>query len=109
MAPEGATWTCESFYQKKEHHVAETVKEALTWINLKGRYATLSFTDFGSEQIQPVEGFEFVALYKCSGPMQMFQKQIGQEIKIVQVKEEHVVPVVEWSTLEQQSEDENEI
>lgn len=103
--------TCQRFYQKKEHHVAETVKEALAWINLKGRYATFMFTDFGEEEIHPVDGFEFVALYKCAEPMQMFQKQIGQEIKIVQIKEEHVVPVMEWSIVQvqEESKDENEI
>ena len=111
MSPEGTSITCERFYQKTEHHVAETVEEALAWINLKGRYATFRFTDFGKEEIHPVDGFEFVALYKCAGPMQMFQKQIGQEIKIVQVKEEHVVPVMEWSIVQvqEESKDENEI
>lgn len=99
---------CQRFYQKKEHHVAETVKEALAWINLKGRYATFRFTDFGKEEIHPVDGFEFVALYKCAGPIQMFQKQIGQEIKVVQVKEEHVVPVMEWSIVQHESKDKNE-
>ncbi|MBX9637672.1 MAG: hypothetical protein K2Q45_09005 [Nitrosomonas sp.] len=88
---------CEkTFYQKTEHHVAESFKDAKRWINLSGRYETVRHSFYGQQQVDPIEGFQFIALYNCSVPIPLLKKQIGLEKKIVQIKEEQQVPVYEY-------------
>ena len=97
LSREGKSISCDRSYQETEHHAAENIDLALKWINLNGRYETFRFTDFGKEEVHPIDGFKFVAMYKCEGPVPMFQIQFGEEIKIIHVKQEQVVPVFEWT------------